>query len=222
MSLRSQIKPFKNIMECPYDNCRNSLRPWNAATNFANPTHSVEYAVSTNIISPGQYILEFGGENLRNALFVMSKLPTAKYYVVEKTEGADRFRSRYEEFERRGGHLVQGEFRKRHFDIVVCTFVLETICPSSQRTEVLRSLRKALKSGGSLIASFRGYPGVKGTKYKKCPAEEGYITPFKTFIKPYSITEVQDLLKATGFIGFETLQKYRVESPQNIHIRVRV
>ena len=213
---------MKNIIECPYDNCGSSLRPWNAATNFTNPTYSVEYAVSANIISPGQYILEFGGGNLRNTLFLMSKVPTAKYYVIEKTEVVNRFRSRYEEFERRGGHLVRGGFGKRPFDIVVCTFVLETICPSSQRTEVLLSLRKALKRGGTLIASFRGYPGVKGTKYKKCPAEEGYITPFKTFIKPYSITEVQDLLKATGFIGFETLQKYRVDSPQNIHVRVGV
>jgi hypothetical protein len=165
--------------------------------------------------------MEFGAGNLRNSLFVMSNLPNAKYYAIERTEVVNRFRSRYEEFEHRGGHLLQGEFGKHRFDVVICTYVLETICPSRQRTSVLLSLRKAVKRGGTLIASFRGYPGVKGTKYRRCPAKEGYLTPFNTFIKPYSITEVQDLLEAAGFIGFETLERYRVKSPQNIHAMVR-
>lgn len=174
------------------------------------------------MISRGQHILEFGGGNLRNTLFLMSKVPTARYYVIEKTEVVSRFRSRYEEFERKGGHLVRDGFGKRHFDIIVCTFVLETICPSSQRTEVLVSLRNTLKRGGTFIGSFRGHPGVEGTKYKQCPADEGYITPHMTFVKPYSITEVQDLLKATGFISFDMLRKYRVGSPQNIHMKAGV
>jgi len=209
-------------MECPYGSCRSSLKPWNAATNFLNPVPSVTFAVDAGLISPHHNVLEFGGGNLRNALYVMSKLPNVRYNVIEKIEVVNRFRNMYDEFERRGGHLLQGEFSGRTFDLVVCTFVLETICPSSQRIEVLRSLCKALESGGSLIASFRGYPGVKGTRYERCPAGEGFITPLKTFIKPFSIPEVQDLLKEAGFMCFETLQKYRVQSPQNIHIKARL
>jgi len=208
-------------MECPYDNCRNSLRPWNSATNFANPTRSVEYAVNGNMISPGQCVMEFGAGNLRNTLFLMPKLSNARYYVIERKEVVNRFRSRYEEFEHRGGYILGDEIGKHRFDVVICTYVLETICPLTQRINVLLSLRKAMKRGGTLIASFRGYPGVKGTKYRRCPAKEGYLTPFNTFINPYSISEVQDLLEATGFVGFETLERYRVKSPQNIHAMAR-
>jgi len=212
---------MRNIIECRHEDCRDSLKPWNAATNFTSPAYSVTYAVNANMISPGHCILEFGGGNLRNTLFLMSKMPTAEYHVVEKPEVVDRFRSSYKEFERRGGHLILEGLSQRPFEVIVCTYVLETICPSSQRTKVLLSLRKALRSGGIFIASFRGYPGVKGTKYEQCPAGEGYITPRRTFIKPYSMTEVRELIKATGFTSLEALQNYQVESPQNIHIKAR-
>lgn len=201
-------------MECPYDSCKNSLKPWNAATNFADPSPSVRLAVDAGIISPGHNVLELGGGNLRNARYVMSKLPGVKYNVAEKLEVVNRFHSGYDDFEHRGGCLVKGQLTGRTFDVLICTFVLETICPSSQRIEVLLSACKGLKSGGTLIASFRGYSGVKGTKYEQCAAGEGFITPHSTFIKPFSIPEVQNLLKEAGFGNFETLQKYRVESPQ--------
>lgn len=211
-----------NSIDSECESCRTSLRPWNAATNFSKPAYSVAYATATNMISSGQHVLEFGGGNLRNIMYLMSKVPTAEYHVIEKTEVVNRFGREYEGFERRGGRLVRDGLDTCQFDIVICTFVLETICPSQHRTEVLLSLRKALRNDGAFIASFRGYPGVKGTRYKQCPAGEGFITPLRTFIRPYSIAEVQDLLRATGFVGFDALQKYKVETPQNIHIKAGV
>lgn len=209
-------------MECPYDNCKNSLKPWNSATNFANPALSVKLALDAGIILARHKVLELGGGNLRNARYVMSRLPSVKYNVTEKIEVVNRFHSEYDDFEHRGGRLVKEQLTRRTFDVLISTFVLETICPSSQRIEVLLSACKALKNGGILIVSFRGYPGVKGTKYKQCAAGEGFITPHSTFIKPFSIPEVQNLLEAAGFINFVTLEKYRVESPQNIHIEARL
>jgi hypothetical protein len=70
-----------------------------------------------------------------------------------------------------------------------------------------------------LVASFRGYPGVKGSKYKTCRMGDGLITPLNTFVKPYSIPEVKNLLDSSGFKFFHTLQNYRVNKPQNIHIK---
>lgn len=208
-------------MECRYESCRTSLRPWNAATNFSNPAFSVKVAADTGIIIPTFHILEFGAGNLRNALYITSKFSNIKYIVVERQEAINRFHSSYAEFRQRGGQLLKEVSSELVVDIVVCTFVLETICPSSQRLSALLSLKQTLDKGGILIASFRGYKGIRGTKYERCPAGEGFITPLKTFVRGFSIPEVEEFLGDAGFSGFETLRKYRVEKPDNIHITAR-
>ncbi len=209
-------------MDCPHEVCRRSLKPENAATNFSSPVLSVTTAFDTGRISSNQHLLEFGGGNLRNALYVLRTVPNIKYNVIEIAEVLNRFQGNYVEFQRLGGQVSQELTDERRYDVAICTFVLETICPSPKRLFMLRSVTRALKKGGILIASFRGYPGVKETKYQPCLAGEGFITPHKTFIKPFSIPEVEGLLKEVGYSEFDTLEKYRTDSPQNIHISARI
>lgn len=209
-------------MECPYEECRNSLKPWNAATNFANPAFSVKHAVDANLINSSTTVLEFGAGSLRNALYIMNMFPNIVYSVIEKQECMDRFTSYYDAFKRKGGRIIQNQLDEINYDILVCTFVLETICPSTQRINLLRTLSKRLTRDGMLIASFRGYPGIQGSRYTQCPAKEGFITPKKTFVKGYSIPEVKLFLSQAGYTKIETLQKYKVQSPQNIHISAKI
>ncbi len=208
-------------MDCPHEQCRNSLRAWNAAVNFTNPALSVKHAVDTNLINPSKTILEFGAGSLRNALYVKNIFPSIVYSVTEKQECIDRFTSNYDEFKRKGGRIIKNHLDELDYDILVCTFVLETICPSTQRISLLQTLSKRLTRNGMLIASFRGYSGIQGSKYMMCPAKEGFITPRKTFVRGYSISEVKLFLTQVGYTEIETLQKYKVQSPQNIHISAR-
>jgi SAM-dependent methyltransferase len=208
-------------MECSYESCRNTLKPENSATNFQKPALSVTFAINTGKICSGQKLLEMGAGNLRNALYVMRNINNIDYYVLEMREVVDRFTNNYTKFRRLGGHLFYSVPSKESFDIIICTFVFETICPSSKRLDILQSIVTILKSDGILVASFRGYPGVKGTKYELCPAREGLITPLRTFIKPFSLSELREFFGIVGLTNFEALQKYRTESPQNIHVAVR-
>ncbi|MFC2047125.1 hypothetical protein ACFLTK_02465 [Chloroflexota bacterium] len=98
-----------NIRECQHESCRNSLKPWNAATNFPNPAFSIKSAMDTGIIAPSMNVLEFGAGNLRNALYVMRTLPNIEYSIVEMKEVSDRFQDNYSEFVRIGGHLLQND-----------------------------------------------------------------------------------------------------------------
>lgn len=209
-------------MECPFEDCRKSLKPWNAATNFPRPSLAVKHAIDVAIITPNAKVLEFGSGNLRNALYTLKMLPTVQYHVIETAEAISRFLNIYRSFEDSGGHILQDRPPERSFDVLICTFVIETICPSSKRVETLHSIAEKLAESGTLVASFRGYPGVKGTRYRECQARDGLISPRMTFVKPFSIPEVEKLLRDSGFNNLKLLEKYRTNSPQNIHITARL
>lgn len=204
-------------MECEYQSCNQALKPWNSATNFPSAALSVKRALDGKIILPEHKLLEFGSGNLRNIFQIISELHNnLNCFVIEKEEVKNRFKTKYTEYSLGKGTILS-DYENEKFDGIICTFVLETVCPSSQRTETLISLKSSLAKDGYLIVSFRGYSGVKGTKYKKCPADEGFISPLGTFIKPYSIPEVTALFSGIGFSNLIFLEKYRVEYPQNIH-----
>lgn len=203
---------------CPYDECSERLKVSNSATNFSNPALSVRIAVDRQMFKPECSVLEVGSGNLRNSLFVMNSVPGIKMFAFELEETRQRFRKRYQLFKNLNGRVVRSDFGKRKYDIAICTFVLETICPSGRRRLLIKRICSVLKRNGILIASFRGYPGVRGSQYKLCPMREGWTTPLNTFIKPHSIQEVLELMRKGGFQSISLLQNYKVKKPQNIHI----
>jgi len=205
-------------MECSFSDCRDRLTPGNAATNFPNPSLSVRRAVEGRIVGRGSTILEVGSGNLRNARYIRARLDGTRYDVFELEEVQERFKEQYESFRNGGGRVLTADLGRRHYDFVICTFVLETVCPAVRRDELLAQIRSRLRPGGALIASIRGVPGVRGARYTKCPAGEGFVTPLRTFVRPYSIREARRLLTAGGFEEVKALQRYRVEAPENIHL----
>lgn len=205
-------------LKCPHGTCKAKINPSNAATNFANPALSVKVSVDREIIRTGQKILEFGSGNLRNSLFILNSVRDVKVYAYDLQETINRFPENYKRFEKLGGVLVGEDYKEKKYDIVICTFVLETICPEQRRFMILSAIKSVVKRSGLLIASFRGYPGVRGNRHRECLMGEGLITPKDTFVRPYSISEVKNLMCQCGFKAVQTLQKYRVEEPENVHI----
>ena len=208
--------------ECPHDECRRRLVPSNSAANFVNPALAVVRGVERRVLDAGKSVLEFGAGNLRNALYVLSSVPGVRYYAFEIPQTVARFSDHYAQFREAGGHLLDEAYLDHEFDCVICTFVLETICPESRRLHCLFSLAAVLGEKGALVASFRGHTGVRGTTYDECPAGEGFVTANRTFVRPHSVSEVNELLCEGGFGSVELLQKYRVDRPENIHVLARV
>ncbi len=204
--------------DCKETTCSASLRLSNSATNFSNPCESVVRAINRGDITKDMKILEVGSGNLRNSMYILDTFGDVDIYAHEIESTIERFRERYVRFKQLGGQVIENKDDFDDFNVVICTFVLETICPETERIKFLDSLRDALRSNGKLIASFRGYKGVRGNKYKTCPLNEGLITPLRTFVKPYSLSEVKQLLCGSGFSNITFLINYRVNEPENIHL----
>jgi hypothetical protein len=207
-----------NAVECSNEKCRARIHPPNSATNFVNPALSVKLAVERGLIPTSSTLLEIGSGNLRNALYPMKSIDDLAVTVYDLPATVERFSSRYAKLRRAGGTLTANPFSSRKYDFIVCTFVLETVCPESKRESILRSIKASLKARGALIASFRGFKGVRGSQYKPCPEKQGLITPLNTFIKPYSLPDVKRLLNCCGFDSISYLQRYQVDEPENIHL----
>lgn len=186
-----------------------------SATGFPNPAESVTRAGELDVISANQTYFEVGGGNLRNALFVQQEFGPRRMVVVEQQSVVSRFASAYKQFRRSGG-TVAHELPRGRFDVVVVTYVLETICPPCDRERLLTRIANAMGPHSRLILSVRGYPGIRGRYYKRCPHSDGSITPRGAFVRGYSIRELEIFLDRHG-LAFEPLQRYRCEAPENIH-----
>lgn len=186
-----------------------------SATGFPNPAKSVTRVGGLDFISANQTYLEVGGGNLRNALFVQREFAPRRMVVVEQRCVVNRFASAYQHFQHAGG-TVQDEVPRGRFDVIIATYVFETICPPRDRNRLLARIANAMGPNSRLILSVRGYPGVRGRYYKRCPHSDGSITPRGAFVRGYSIPELEAFLRRHG-LEFEALQKYRCETPENIH-----
>lgn len=162
--------------------------------------------------------MEIGSGNLRNSFYILKCFPNIGLYAYELKSTIEKYQKNYIKFVKLGGEIIKSLQNKQKYDVIMCTFVLETICPLTRRERLLKKIYSLLKNNGVLIASFRGYTGVRGSRYKLCPLKEGFLSPLKTFVKPYSIIEVKNLMKKTGFINLTLIQKYKVNKPKNIHI----
>jgi SAM-dependent methyltransferase len=218
MTLERYKKEMKTIPECSNRECASMINVANSARNFKNPTLAVEEAVKNGLIKSGQKILEIGSGNLRNLAFISDKITRLKKSAYEVDSTLRKYDAIYDSFKKTGGVILRSYPNKNKYNVIICTFVLETICPKARRYYLLRRIKRSLKPDGLLIASFRGISGVNGTEYKKCPNEEGWLTPLHTFIKPYSIKEAKSLLKSCEFMKVTLLQDYRVDTPKNIHL----
>jgi hypothetical protein len=186
-----------------------------SATAFASPAESVTRAASAGHISSDRTYLEVGAGNLRNTIFVQREFAPKKVVVIERQSVVERFSAAYRVFERNGGRLVHS-LPKGQFDVIVMTYVLETICPAVERQRLLGEIADRMHLKSTLIISARGYGGVRGRLYTRCALSDGWKSPRGAFVRAYSIPELEEML-AQHSIQFSPLKNYRVANPENIH-----
>jgi hypothetical protein len=158
--------------------CRCGIDSGLSATAFGRPTESVLRASRSGLFHRDLSFLEIGGGNLRNALFVQQKFRPKRIVVFERSSVIARFGEEYEMFQQSGG-LVRDSLPRSPFDTIVMTYVLETICPPTERDQLLRNIANLLHPNSRLILSVRGYPGVRGKHYRRCPYSDGWISPLR-------------------------------------------
>jgi hypothetical protein len=186
-----------------------------SATAFSSPAESVVRAASTGHLSREKSYLEVGAGNLRNSFFVQRKFAPQHMVAIEQKSVVDRFTDSYTQFRAAGGTLSHTMPRTR-FDVIVVTYVLETICPPIARERLLGEIADRMHSTSSLILSVRGYGGVRGSTYARCSLSDGSRSPRGAFVRAYSIPELEEMLSRHS-ITFNSLKKYRVTNPENIH-----
>jgi len=202
----------------------NQVHPENVPRTFKNPAKVVVKCIQLEILNKDQSILEAGSGCLRNSFFLQEE--GFDVSVVELKETVDRFKEEYDLFEKKGGKVYVHNFPLKEFDVVISTFTIETICPPKKRVEFLRNIYGCLKKDGLLISSMRGVKDVltAGEKGKglKCPLPgNGYLTPLKTFIRPFHVRQITVFLEQNGFRVERIFQKSEKIEPRIIELLAR-
>jgi hypothetical protein len=188
----------------------------NSARHFFHPAPILRSArVSRLLANPNVAVLELGGGCLRNALYLQSL--AIRIHVVELPGMEVRFPDSYRRFREAGGKVTSTLPRLR-FDIVLATFVIETICNPHQRTQLIRKAHRALKKYGNLVLSARG-PRDHITSYASGRRlSDGYITPGKSFSRSYTPRQLSHFLASCGFTNIEFLHKRTTAEPEYVHL----
>jgi hypothetical protein len=203
----------------------------NAARMFKNPAPLLRKpAVRKFIEDRTGAVIEYGAGCLRNALFFQKRGWTVA--VVELSGVRDRFPDQYERFAQAGGHLLEftpGSARPVtcifspskppvKYDLAIMTFVVETLCRPAWRMALLRDCKARLKVRAVLLMSIRGVADVVTPFARGAPCSDGYLTPQKTFIRPYTCQQADRLLKSAGFKKVQFLHKAKTTAPELLHL----
>lgn len=208
----------------PQHKCCRDSKPENAARPFKNPAPVLTRTEVKDLIqaASGKNVIEYGGGALRNALYLQKA--GCNVVVVELSASRRRFQRKYSFFEKLGGKYIPWESvtkkelpRKGRYQLAVITFVIETICCPKQRIQLLIDCHRRLVARGSLVISIRGVADVATAHAKGHKCSDGYITPQKTFVRPFTCLEVIELLHTTGFSSVRLLHKRNTLSPELIH-----
>lgn len=182
------------------DECCGRVNPTNSARSFSAPAPVLNKSeVRGFFVGGGKKVLEIGAGNLRNSDYLLSFGNDVDVFELKST--VDKFRSRYDEFSRRGGRFFSQDDEEglcENYDFVLMTYVLETICNPEVRRAVLRMA--CLKAGsGKLILSVRGRKDVLVAKVSGRKCSDGYHTSALTFIRGFNKNEIKGLLAEFGF-----------------------
>lgn len=197
--------------------CCEKIKPENAARNFPNPARILFNSRVLHIFKqkPDAKILEIGGGCLRNALYLQRQGYAVS--VMEVPQMRARFPEQYSTFEKSGGRLIKG-LSKRYYSIAICTFVIETICDSRERSTVLKSVASSLHQDGCLILSARGPRDLVTATAKGVPCSDGFITPNLSFARSYTRNQLTRLLLGSGFRRLDFLHKKSSVEPELLHV----
>jgi SAM-dependent methyltransferase len=216
--------------------CCANISPQNAARPFGRPAPVLGKSAVLERLSrkPKPRVLEIGAGSLRNALFLQRRRLAVT--VIELTEVRSRFPTAYDRFEARGGTVVLNSYSQHisytgadrrasylrlplgeRFDLALATFVIETVCDPAERMRILTAVREHLVPGGALVLSVRGEADVVTAYRAGTPCSDGYLTPHRTFIRPYSRQQLNALLERAGFGAVQFLHKGTTKAPEYLH-----
>jgi hypothetical protein len=125
--------------------------------------------------------------------------------AIETAKSISRRQELYSGFSGRPGCRVLAGFgdARKKYDLILVTHVLEFVEDPSERTKILRHLRKRLKSDGYLLLSLRGWADVARAK-TQTPTGDGIVTGIGTWTRGYSVEEADDLLDGAGLEATQT------------------
>lgn len=165
-------------------------------------------------------ILEIGAGCLRNALFLLDY--DLEVHVLDPPVVAnERFSKQYRKFRRLGGLIAKAIARRPLYDIVLTTYVIETICSVRTRCALVRSIASCLKAKGYWLLSVRGPRNIvlgRG-KYAKC--SDGYLTSQRTFVRSYTVSQLRSFLRRNGFRTVNSLHKPWNKAPELLDVVAR-
>lgn len=207
--------------------CCEKIIPANSARSFSGPAPILKKPRVSEILGgPPRRILEIGPGNLRNADCLSAN--GHKVDVIELATTMERYADAYSKFRRRGGK-VRAWGRGAHYqglstsyDVVILTYVLETVCDPDVRAQLLRLAAKRLTSGGCALISVRGRKDVVAAGVSGVPCSDGFYTSSRTFIRGFNLREVGRLAKAAGFGRVESLHRKTVVAPELLHVIARI
>jgi hypothetical protein len=198
--------------------CCSTVNTINGARPFKEPAHILTIPAVVQILnqrSPAQ-ILELGAGCLRNALHLQKAGHSVSILEVKGIE--KRFPIQYALFRAAGGSIHYSFPLSHRFDLVLCTFVIESICNPHQRTHLLALSAASLKAQGLLLISVRGPGDLVTARNAGIRCSDGYLTPGYTFARSYNLRQLRSLLLSSGYRTVWPLHKPTTKRPEYLHV----
>ncbi len=198
--------------------CCLGVVPQNSARMFSNPAPILRKPLVKELLQAnnGRTVIELGAGCLRNALHLQEL--GFGVSVLEVVGMEERFPSQYRAFRRVGGRVLKTLPRLGRFDFSLATFVIETICNSQHRSELIVRVRRSLRPGGFLIMSVRGPRDLLTAHNTGVPCSDGYLTSNRTFSRSYTRLQLERFLLTCGFRRLHFLHKKRTKEPELLHV----
>ena len=198
--------------------CCKGITPSNSARRFHNPAPILKKSGVKKLLASnkGCMVLELGSGCLRNALHLQSC--GFRLAVIEVREMEARFPDEYKRYRNRGGLGIARLPTRFRSQIVMATFVIETICSPPVRTQIVIDAVKHLKKGGFFIFSVRGPSDLVTAKHSGVRCSDGYRTPNHTFARSYTRKQFARFLNNCGLKRHEFLHKKKTMQPELLHV----
>lgn len=210
--------------------CCNHVKPENSARPFRNPAPIFQRPKVVALLEEAEHhqtAIEIGAGCLRNALFLQRRGLTVSAVDVPGVRA--RFSKAYNAFESAGGRFFDLSDSRTNdkfqwdgpYDLVVSTFVVETICDPLARLALLRRCLAVLAPRGTLVLAVRGVADVVTASADGIRCSDGYITPNRTFIRAYTRPQLARVLRRAGFRAVEFLHKPSTVAPEYLYALAR-
>jgi hypothetical protein len=193
----------------------NSARPWSGpAEILLNPRAEVLLDGDH-----GRRVLELGAGCLRNARYLLKRGMKVDVYDPFATD--EHFSRQYRSFLQAGGFVLKRQPPSLVYDVVVSTYVLETICCPDDRGDFIGLVKESLQPKGSWLLSVRGPVNIVLGRGGTRRCSDGFITRQRTFVRSYTRAQLAALLTNHGFRSLTFLHKPSSTKPELLHVIAR-